>query len=394
VNNRLRVWMKGTLRIFQQDLIQLLEGFHGLVLVFILPTLLLGLVGQLSMQAPPFQIRIAGPPTEDEQLVYDKFVALLGDISTVEYHTREEIALNPLSELRDEGLDLLINLERERSKDWVLYTAADSRPSLTSVRQLATGLERALMVIQSWADSLDPNSVERLGDETLQWGTELGALGNFTPRQLLAYYPTALDRTTDLAAGTLVLILCFLPFVLAAPSFIREREAHTLEVLLAAPGIDGRAVLTGKWLFVVAVTLTELLLLMVVVQSVYGIQIKPGFLAMIGLLLPAILATTLLGLAVSLLVRTQAQTGMASALYFLAITLLTGFLLPLEASSVLIRRISQIFPLTAVLPVFKAWTFGADPGSAYGSALGLLLAQCLVYGLVVLGALRYAMRRI
>ena len=152
--------------------------------------------------------------------------------------------------------------------------------------------------------------------------------------------------------------------------------------------------MAGKWLFVVAVTLTELLLLMVVVQSVYGIQIKPGFLGMMGLFLPAVLATTLLGLAVSMLVRTQAQAGMASALYFLAITLLTGFLLPLEASSVLIRGLSQVFPLTAVMPVFKSWTLGADPGSAYGSALWLLLAQCVVYGAAALGALRYAMRRI
>jgi len=394
VNHRLGPWLKGTWRIFRQDLIQLLDGFHGLVLVFILPTLLLGLVGQLSVQAPPFQIRISGTPAGDEREVYDELIALLGDISTVEFHTREQLALDPLSELKDGGLDLLINLEGDRPREWVLYTAANSRPTLASVRQLASGLERAMRVIEAWADARDPEEVEDLADETLRWGTELGALGSFTPRQLLAYYPAALDRTTDLAAGTLVLIICFLPFVLAAPAFIREREAHTLEVMLAAPGIGGRAVLAGKWLFVVAVTVVELLLLMVVVQSVYGIQIKPGFLGMMGLILPAILATTLLGLAVSMLVRTQAQVGMASALYFLALTLLTGFLLPLDASSVLIRGLSQLFPLTAVMPVFKAWTFGAGPGSAYVSALGLLLAQCLVYGTVAFGALRYAMRRV
>ena len=98
--------------------------------------------------------------------------------------------------------------------------------------------------------------------------------------------------------------------------------------------------------------------------------------------------------AIPILARTQAQAGMASALYFLAITLLTGFLLPLDASSVLIRGLSLLFPLTGVMPVFKSWVVGADPGSAYGSALGLLLAQCVVYGVAALGALRYAMRRI
>jgi ABC-type multidrug transport system permease subunit len=386
-------WLRGTWRVFRQDLIQLVMGFYGILLVFILPSLMLGLVGQLSVQGPPFEVSVYGAPDPDDPEVYDKFVALLEDISTVELDTRPEATLDPLNELRDGGLDLLINLEGEESREWVMYTAADSRRTLASVQQLAAGLERALRVIDSLVARSNPDEVETLAEETLEWGTQVGALGSFTPRQLLAYYPIALDRTTDIVAGTLVLIICFLPFVLAAPLFIREQEAHTLEVLLAAPGIDGRGVLVGKWLFVVVVCMAELLLLMVLIQSVYGIQIKPGFMGIFGLFLPAVMATALLGLAVSALARAQAQVGMASALYFLAITLLTGFLLPLEASSVLIRGLSLLFPLTAVFPVFKSWAVGADPGGAYASALGLLLAQCVAYGALALGALRYAIRR-
>jgi hypothetical protein len=85
---------------------------------------------------------------------------------------------------------------------------------------------------------------------------------------------------------------------------------------------------------------------------------------------------------------------MASALYFLAITLLTGFLLPLEEASIVIRGLSQLFPLTPVLPVFKAWAVGADPGIEYWSAMGLLVTQCVVYGALTFGAMRLAMRRI
>ena len=379
MSRRLVPWLEGALRVFRQDVIQLVVGFNGILLVFVLPTLLLGLVGQLSVQAPPFEVSVLGTPDRAYREVYDEFVALLRDISTVEVDTRPEQTLDPLGELRAGEIDLLINLEAETPREWVMYTAEDSRRNLESVKQLAAGLERALRVIEA------PDS---------EWGAEFGALGTFTPRQMFAYYPRALDRTTDIVAGTLVLIICFLPFVLAAPAFIREREAHTLEVLLAAPGIDGRAVLVGKWLFVVVVTMAELLLLMVLIQSLYGIQIKPGFLSMVGMFLPAVLATTLLGLAVSILARTQAQAGMASALYLLAIPLLTGFLLPLDASSVLIRGLSLLFPLTAVVPVFKSWAVGADPGGAYGPALGLLLAQCVVYGVVAFGALRYAIRRI
>lgn len=399
----------GVWRVFLQDLVQLLEGFTGIVLVFILPPLLLGLVGQLSVVAPPFKVLVAGSPSDDDREVYEELVALLGDISSVEAGTAANEAVDPLADLHTLGLDLIINLEGDAPEEWIMYTAAESRSRLASIRQFAAGLERALHVIEPWATEQArarravrqgsapaggaPAEPEGLAAETERWATELGALGSFTPRQMMAYYPRALDRTIDLASGTLVLIICFLPFVLAAPSFIREKEAHTLEVMLAAPGIDGRTILAGKCLFVLVVTFVELLLLVVVAESVYSIQVKSGFPAILLLFLPAILATAFLGLTVSALARAQAQIGQASALFFLAITLLTGFFVPLEEASLLIRGLSQLFPLTIVLPVFKAWTVGAQP-SGYALALGTAWVQCLVYSVLALAAVRLAIRRV
>lgn len=387
---------QGVWRVFRQDIIQLLEGFQGILLVFVLPTVMLAIVGQLSELPPPYEVAVYGTPSGSlSQDVYDELLGVLGDVSSVELETQPDLALDPMGELRATSLDLLINLEGETPREWVMYTAEASRPRLASIRQFAAGLERVLRIIEDWyEEERDPDEPELLAEQTERWGNTLGALGSFTPRQLLAYYPTALDRTTDFAAGTLVLIVCFLPFVLAAPTFIREQEAHTLEVLLAAPGIGGRAVLLGKWLFVVAVCMAELLLLMVVIQSVYGIQIKPGFVGMVVLFLPAVVATAAQGLTFSILARAQSQVGMAAALYFLSITLLTGFLLPLEEASWIIRALSQLFPLTAVLPVFKSWAVGADPSGGYLGAMGLLVTQCVVYGAVTYSAMQYAMRRI
>jgi ABC-type multidrug transport system permease subunit len=247
--------------------------------------------------------------------------------------------------------------------------------------------------MEAWADDRDPDAQEDLQAEFGRWSTEVGALGAVPPGKLKAYYPRALDRTLDLVASTLVLIICFLPFVLAAPSFIREKEAHTLEILLSAPGIDAPALVTGKSLFVVVVALAELLLLVVLAQSLYGIHVKPGFLTVPLLFLPAILSTALLGLAVSALAVTQAQVGLASALYFLAITLLTGFLVPLDEASGLVRGLSQLFPLTLVRPAFRSWTLGAEP-QGLPEALAGLWIQCGVYGAFCLAAVRQALRRI
>ena len=146
-------------------------------------------------------------------------------------------------------------------------------------------------------------------------------------------------------------------------------------------------------LFALVVTLVELLLLLVVAEAVYSIQLKAGFPSMLLLFLPAILATAFLGLTVSALARAQAQVGLASALFFLAIILLTGFFAPLEEASGLVRALSQLFPLTLLLPVFKAWTVGAQP-SDYAWAVSGLWVQCVVYGSLSIAAVRLAIRRV
>ena len=181
----------GVWRVFVQDLFQLLESFSGIVLVFIVPPLLLGIVGQLSVVAPPFQVLVAGSPTEADREVYDELVALLGDLSTVRVGTSANESVDPLAELDSLRLDLLVNLEGDEPAEWIMYTAASTRSRLASVRQFAAGLERALGVIEDWSAERDATEPEGIAAETDRWATELGALGSFTPRQMMVYYPRA-----------------------------------------------------------------------------------------------------------------------------------------------------------------------------------------------------------
>jgi ABC-type multidrug transport system permease subunit len=208
------------------------------------------------------------------------------------------------------------------------------------------------------------------------------------------YYPQAAEHSLDLLPRTIALISCFLPFVLAAPSLIREKEAHTLEILLAAPRIKPGVLFVGKCFFPIVVGLFEFLLMLVLAQPFYHVDVKSGLLQIALFLLPALLSSTLLGLAVSAVANSQPQSMMSSAIYFLALTLLTGFLYPLSQGSALIQGLSKLFPLTFVSPVLNAWMFGAHFSPFLLEAVMWLSFQCVFYGILALLAFLYALRHI
>ncbi len=157
---------------------------------------------------------------------------------------------------------------------------------------------------------------------------------------------------------------------------------------MTAPYITMPRLLAGKCLTPVAVAMVQFLLLIVCAQSIYGLEVKPGVLEVVLFLLPALLGSTLAGLSVSALANSQTQAMVAAALYFLALALLTGFLLPLGEASTLVRTMSKFFPLTFVLPVVRAWMFGADPLPQIVRSSGWLLQQCFLFGVTAVWGFR------
>lgn len=372
--------MLGAFRIFRKDLFELLDGARGMLLVFVLPSVLLLLVGQIQTRTPPFRMLVAGEPGDDR--VFDRLVLLLGELSTVEVTTRQQTEIDPLTALRDGGFDLALNVEGESPDDWRIYTAETHRGRLAAVRRLVGGLSRALHL----ATESDNGLEDRL--------REFVAIGTVRPSRLTSYFPLAADPGTDLMAGTMALILCFLPFVLGSPGWIREKQAHTLEVLLAAPTVGPASLVVGKCLYAVLVTLFEFLLMVVLMQSVYGVQVKTGMPWIVLFLLPALLGSALLGLAVSAMVKSHAQSTIAAAVYFFGMSLLSGFFYPVEQASPIVQTLSTAFPLTFVRPLLKAWLVGAVSVGVSARDLGLLWLQCAVIALVAAAAVRGALRRI
>jgi ABC-type multidrug transport system permease subunit len=115
---------------------------------------------------------------------------------------------------------------------------------------------------------------------------------------------------------------------------------------------------------------------------------------MVVFLLPALVSAALLGLAVSAVVKSQSQAIIISAVYFLAMTLLSGFLYPLEEASLAIRAMSKLFPLTFVHPNLKGWIVGLEAPGLISADWAALWLQCLIFGALLVLAIRHALRNL
>jgi ABC-type multidrug transport system permease subunit len=348
--------VRGSLRVLRKDLIEFLDGIRGVLLVLVLPTLALVFVGQLNVTATPVRLVVVTAGEKGDKAVAEKLA--LDETGPFEITRRHApTVLDPFRVLVETRADLLLDATAEEPSNWDVFTASTEPGRLLTMRQALRRVTAA-----------------RPG--------------------LHAYFPDASDPRRNLLPATITLVICLIPFVVAAPSVIGERENHTLDVLLSARGIGATRLVVGKVMLPVALTLFDLAAMLLLVHLVHGVQVKAGLLAVIGLVLPAILASTALGLAVSALVRSQAQAMLAASIYFLVLLLFSGFIYPLDHATPLVQNLALLLPLTHILPAFRAWMFGGWATVDARVPMTFLLADTLLYGVFAAVAFQRLRRRL
>lgn len=382
--------MNGTLRVLVKDLVELMQGWRGSALVFLVPPIALMLVGQLRTETDPVRLLVAvnqDSLSQRQSRQLEELVRTLQEIASLQVTVRQQVLRDPLETLETEDFDLLLEVD---DPTWLLYTAETDTNQLPSLEQLAGGIERALALISSRS----PRRTRALdvGEELDSLVENLAAAGLVT--RLRHYYPAIYNRGDELLPKTIALLLCFLPFVLTAPSLIRERQARTLEALLAAPPITPRALFWGRCGAAVSVTYFHFLAMLVLAQLMYGVLIKSGLPGVVLLITPAILSSTFLGIVVSTLARSQSQSFIWAAVYFLTLALFSDVLYPINESSWIIRGLSTFSPLTFIHGWLNAWMLGAGLGRNFVGLLLIVTAQALFFGGLAWWSFRRFLRRV
>ena len=148
------------------------------------------------------------------------------------------------------------------------------------------------------------------------------------------------------------MILSITLMIITSLSIVRERERGTLEQLIVTP-LSRSEIMIGKIAPYVLVGYVQMTAVLLVGSLVFNVPMRGNLLVIYAETLLFIIANLGIGLFISTLARTQAQSMQASYLLVMPNFLLSGFMFPREGMPMLARQIGLVFPLTYFLQIIR-----------------------------------------
>ena len=212
--------------------------------------------------------------------------------------------------------------------------------ALNSVKQLGTNLSLAR---------------SRIYAETIQAAAARDAAGALAlpieVRPRLLYNPN-LTSAYFFVPALVGIILQNVAVFLTAFAIVRERELGTLEQLFVTP-VSPIALLLGKLTPYAVLGAVETLIVLVVMNYLFGVPIRGDLFALL-LLSGLFLLTALgLGLLVSTIAHTQIQAIQTVFIIVLPSVLLSGFVFPRESMPALIYPVTFLIPATYFVEILR-----------------------------------------
>ncbi len=168
----------------------------------------------------------------------------------------------------------------------------------------------------------------------------------------VSYNPTLNIRWTTLPA-TLAFIVYQIVLVIAAVSFVRERELGTMEQLAVTP-LTRLELLLGKSLLAALIGLGDLLLLILLLTFGFQIPLRGSLALLLGLGLLFTLAEIGVGMLISIVTTSQQQAILI--VFMLAIIEITfsGLLVPTDNMPAAMQLLAAISPLQHFTAIARA----------------------------------------
>lgn len=142
--------------------------------------------------------------------------------------------------------------------------------------------------------------------------------------------------------GLIAVIMMVITALLTSLTVAREWESGTMEQLISTP-LKGPELIIGKLIPYFAIGVLDLVLSVIVGESVYGIPLRGSLTLLFGMSVLFLIGALSLGILISIVAKNQRMASqIAMVTTMLPAFLLSGFIFPIENMPLLIRAITHI----------------------------------------------------
>jgi ABC-2 type transport system permease protein len=195
---------------------------------------------------------------------------------------------------------------------------------------------------------------------------------------LRVWFNESLSEALYTTPAELGLMLEFTVLLFASLSFSRERELGTLEQLLVMP-FSSIEIIIGKAIPVILVGFFDFVLMLGMVNIVFGVPIRGSFTLVLLISLGYILVELSKGLVISVLSRSQHQAFLMVMLIGMGDFMFTGYAAPVEGMPKIVQLFANIIPAHHFLEILRGILLkGSGMDVIWPHALALILLGTII----------------
>ena len=336
--------LKRTLAIAKKEIRQLKRDSRLLFVIFFFPVFLLIIFGY-AVNFDVKHIQIAVYDQDKSELSRDFIRSLTNsEYFDLQYYLESEIRINTF--LDEKKVQCVVVIPNDFSKNLNSRKDAD-------IQFLIDGVDgNTATIIQNYVTGASTSFGQKINAEMLaRTGRK-----NFQPISLESrfWFNPDLETTKFLIPGLIAMILIVIAVVTVSLSLVREKEKGTMEQLNVS-SLSTIELLLGKNFPYVILSLINAAFILIAGYLLFGVEVKGSILLLFITTLIFLLASTSLGIFVSVISDSQQVAfTIATFLSLLPSVILSGFIFPIDSMPAAVQVITNITPAKFFIVILRA----------------------------------------
>ena len=336
--------LKRTLAIAKKEIRQLKRDTRLLFVIFFFPVFLLVIFGY-AVNFDVKHIQIAVYDQDKSELSRDFISSLTNsEYFDLQYYLESEIRINTF--LDEKIVQCVVVIPNDFSKNLNSRKDAD-------IQFLIDGVDgNTATIIQNYVTGASISFGQKINAELLaRTGRK-----NFQPISLESrfWFNPDLETTKFLIPGLIAMLLIVIAVVTVSLSLVREKEKGTMEQLNVS-SLSTIELLLGKNFPYVILSLINAAFILIAGYFLFGVEVKGSILLLFITTLIFLLASTSLGIFVSVISDSQQVAfTIATFLSLLPSVILSGFIFPIDSMPAAVQVITNITPAKFFIVILRA----------------------------------------